>query len=236
MSYLGELALFGLTSLVLSACGSEGAPNASQVSLTSASETSDEALSSAAGTSATGTTQETTTTGGLLVLTSPSLEGSGECSDANLGACKVFLDENISYKESPNISPELAWKGVPMGTKSFAITLKDVTFGQPLWAIWNIPGDAVGLPAALEQDSATLTVPAGAEQSNASFVDGDGYCGPEAPCNVFQFELFALSIERFDPSYKEYAAEVDAQLNQLGATVLGRTTLAGRTNYAMMCE
>lgn len=177
-----------------------------------------------------------TTNDSSLVLTSPVLEGSATCTAEAPADCNVFSNENISYMDNANESPALEWTGVPDGTQSFAVTLRDSTYGQPLWAVWNIPADATGLPANLPKDSALLTTPTGAEQSNASFADGDGYFGPQAPCNVFTFELFALSIATFEPEFKEFAAEVDAQLNELGAVVLGRAKLAGRTKYNSTCE
>lgn len=209
------------------------ASDSSAANTSSTSTTQDSAVETA---TATETTSDVTTSGETLVLSSPSLDGAPDCSTANPAACDTFLNENISYMGNANISPQLDWSGVPAGTQSFAVTLRDVTFGQPLWAIWNIPATESGLPADLAKDTAILTTPAGAEQSSATFADGDGYFGPEAGCNVFQFDLFALSLPTFEPAYKEYAAEVDAQLNQLGDAILGRASLAGRTKYDMMCE
>src|SRR5690606_39944714 len=104
----------------------------------------------------------------------PVMASSRECSPATPESCGVFPKENTSYQGNANISPELTWDNVPPGTQSFALKLTDVTFGQPLWAIWNIPGDATSLPAGIPGDSPTPAVPAGASQTSATFVEGDG--------------------------------------------------------------
>lgn len=150
--------------------------------------------------------------------------------------CGVFPDENISYMQSPNNSPALVWTGAPPGTQSFAIGLSDVSYGQPLWAIWNIPATLSALPANIEKGTATPAVVAGSQQSNATFAEGDGYFGPESPCNVYQFVLYALGTPTFSPSQPEYVAVVLGELEALGGTILGSATLRARANYAAMCE
>jgi phosphatidylethanolamine-binding protein (PEBP) family uncharacterized protein len=137
--------------------------------------------------------------------------------------------------QSENRSPELYWTGTPAGTQSFALTLTDVSYGQPLWAIWNIPGTASMLPPNLPQDSASLQAPPGAQQSNATFADGDGYWGPDTPCNVYEFELFALATPTFTPSKAEYVALVRGDL-QSSTDVLSRATLSARSNYMLACQ
>jgi Raf kinase inhibitor-like YbhB/YbcL family protein len=138
--------------------------------------------------------------------------------------------------DSPNESPTLDWSGAPPGTASFAITLTDVSFGQPHWVIWNIPGEQSQLPANVAKDTATPAIPAGSQQASATFAPQVGYFGPQAPCNVYQFEIFALSLATFESSQPELAAVVRSELQALGDAVLGQATLNGRTNYMMMCE
>src|ERR1700675_253342 len=49
-----------------------------------------------------------------------------------------------------NVSPSLAWKNAPAGTKSFALTVYD--FDAPTgsdwwhWIVFNIPAQVTGLP------------------------------------------------------------------------------------------
>jgi Raf kinase inhibitor-like YbhB/YbcL family protein len=135
-----------------------------------------------------------------------------------------------------NVSPELDWSGAPAGTKSFALTLRDVSFGQPHWAVWNIPGEVAMLPADITKTSTSPESPAGSSQTNATFAEGDGYYGPQADCNVYEFKLYALSVETFTPAEPQYIALVEAELDALGDVILGQATLTARNDAMMMCE
>jgi phosphatidylethanolamine-binding protein (PEBP) family uncharacterized protein len=153
--------------------------------------------------------------------------------------CNVFPDANVSYMGNANVSPELHWTGAPPGTKSFALVLFDVTFGQAHWALWNIPADLTTLAADVPKDSATPATPLGSRQANANFATtgGDGYFGPHVPCNVFELQLYALSLSTFSPADSESAVLVSIELQDLGAPLLGVAKLTGRSNdYMMPCE
>jgi Raf kinase inhibitor-like YbhB/YbcL family protein len=157
----------------------------------------------------------------------------------NPSPCEVFPDENVSYMSHANESPELGWTGAPAGTQSFAIVLFDVTFGQAHWVVWNIPASVGMLAANVPKDTAMLANPAGARQANANFAteEADGYFGPHLPCNVFEFQLYALSMETFSPMDPESAVLVSIELQELGEPVLGVARLTGRSNdYMMTCE
>jgi Raf kinase inhibitor-like YbhB/YbcL family protein len=172
-----------------------------------------------------------------FALTSPAFEDVAGCSTTDPAPCDVFPNENIGYDGNPDLSPELRWAGAPTGTQSFAITLHDLTSGQPQWVIWNIPAALTELPAGLEEGTATLTTPAGAQQSSATFAPEVGYFGPQAPCNVYQFEIFALSVPEFTPADAKFAALVRTELLALSAdVVLARATLNVRTKYDATCE
>jgi Raf kinase inhibitor-like YbhB/YbcL family protein len=201
----------------------------------------------AGGTSTGGTSTGGTSTGGtagsaqggaIFTLESPAFRNVAGCSLETPDPCEVFPEENVSYMDRPNISPELRWAGAPAGTQSFALVLFDVSYGQTHWALWNIPADVTVLAANVAKDTAMPATPAGARQSNAIFATGgDGYFGPHVPCNVFQFVLYALSISTFSPMDPESAGLVGIQLQELGDPVLGSATLTGRSNdYMTTCE
>ncbi len=174
---------------------------------------------------------------GAFTLTSPAFESRAGCEVAAPAACDVFPDENVSYMERPNVSPELLWAGVPPGTKSFAMVLMDATYGQAHWALWNIPADATMLAANLPQDTMPASVP-GSQQATSNFAThgGHGYFGPHVPCNVFEFQLFALSTPTFSPMDPESAVLVAIELHELKEPVLGYATLIGRSgDYGMTC-
>jgi len=161
------------------------------------------------------------------------------CSLESPQVCDVFADENVSYLDHANVSPELHWTGVPPGTQSFALVLFDVTFGQAHWALWNIPADTSLLAADVPKDTATPPTPVGSRQANANFATagGDGYFGPHVPCNMFEFELYALSVGTFSPADPESSVLVSIELQGLGDRVLGVAKLVGRVNDATVaCE
>lgn len=171
-----------------------------------------------------------------FILTSPAFENVEGCAVETSSVCDVFPDENVSYSDNANISPELHWTGAPPGTKSFALVLKDVSFGQAHWALWNIPGDATMLAADVQQDTPNPPVPAGSQQSNANFAttSEDGYFGPHMPCNVYAFELHALSVSTFSPMRPDSSVLVSIELLDL-ESVLGVAELTGRGNMPT-CE
>jgi Raf kinase inhibitor-like YbhB/YbcL family protein len=177
--------------------------------------------------------------GATFSVTSPAFQNAAGCSVENPGSCEVFPDENVSYMGNANLSPELHWSGAPAGTQSFAVVLFDVTFGQAHWVVWNIPASVSMLASNVPRDMALLSTPAGAQQANANFATegGDGYFGPHLPCNVFEFEVYALSLDTFAPMDPESAVLVSIELQELGEPVLGVAKLTGRSNdYGMSCE
>lgn len=101
-----------------------------------------------------------------------------------------------------NPSPAITWTQVPMGTQSFALLLHDPTpvLGKNAstdvthWFIYNIPGDATGLPAGVT----ATNLPAGSQQV------GGGYRGPGPPAghgpHLYTFELWALDTKLAIPA------------------------------------
>lgn len=167
---------------------------------------------------------------GPLTLSSPVLTNVPECSVDNPSVCTVFPPEHTSYQGNANVSPELTWANPPTGTQSFALEFKDLTHGQPMWALWNIPGDLRALPAGIANDTTTPPSPAGAVQSSAIFAPGPGYFGPQVACNVYRFTLHALAIAQFNPTQPDFVALVGDDLAKLGTDLLASTTLTAR-NY-----
>ena len=146
---------------------------------------------------------------GEFELTSPVLDSGADCSPDVRDNCAVFPLENTGMGD--NESPELNWTPGPEGTQSYAIILHDLVFMQqpdvPFahWAIWNIPATTTSLPAMLER-SALPSMPAGAQQVSLS--NDNGYAGPGACNNVYEFILFALGTAEFTPSNEDSQAAV----------------------------
>ena len=72
-----------------------------------------------------------------LKLTSPAFKHHERIPDRHTG-------------DGEDVSPELAWTGVPEGTKAFAVVVHDpdapLVDGFTHWVAYGIPGDATGLP------------------------------------------------------------------------------------------
>lgn len=129
--------------------------------------------------------------------------------------------------EGENISPPLSWRGVPEGTKSFALTCEDPdapggTFHH--WAIWNISGARMGLAEAFK--------PAAADHAIAEAINGFGKRGYRGPCppkghgvHHYHFRLFALDVEHLPVEGK--AARCDAVADAARAHALAAAQLTG---------
>jgi hypothetical protein len=129
-------------------------------------------------------------------------------------------------------SPDLTWTFAPEGTKSFVVLLQDLSNGTAHWILWNIPATVTKLAANVDQTTATPATPAGSQQcgKGTDTATDNGYYGPGAPCNVYELVVYALGIEKFSPTDATDPEKVRTQLNALGAGILGKATIRGRTN------
>jgi len=106
--------------------------------------------------------------------------------------------------EGEDVSPPLAWSGVPEGTKELALICDDPDAPTPQpwvhWVIYKIPADCRGLPEGVAQ-TLHLEEPAGALQGANSWPNGEnlGYRGPMPPpghgVHRYFFRLCALGAE-----------------------------------------
>ena len=66
-----------------------------------------------------------------------------------------FMPRDYS-PDGRNLSPPLSWRGLPIGTRQLAVISQDYGAGRPPpwvhWIIYNIPGDAQGLPEGIPFD------------------------------------------------------------------------------------
>ena len=120
---------------------------------------------------------------------------------ATLTEAQVFNGYGCS---GGNISPALAWRNAPEGTKSFALTVYDpdapTGSGWWHWVVYNIPAKVNSLPeGAGSGDFAGL--PTGAAQGRTDFgsIGFGGACPPvgDKP-HRYIFTVHALSVERID--------------------------------------
>ena len=101
-----------------------------------------------------------------------------------------------------NVSPAIAWKNAPSGTKSFALTMFDpdapTGSGWWHWVVLNIPANASSIPTGA---SRTPKMPAGALEMRTDF-GTTGYGGPCPPAgdkpHRYVLTLHALDVDRLD--------------------------------------
>lgn len=100
-----------------------------------------------------------------------------------------------SYAGGQDVSPPLAWAGLPAGTAELALIMEDAdVFAAVHWLIYKIPASSAGLPEGIPAVDAPSN-PAGAIQG-ANLSGGPGYYGPEPPpgdpAHHYYFRLYAL--------------------------------------------
>ena len=99
--------------------------------------------------------------------------------------------------EGKNISPPLAWRGVPAGAKSLVLIVDDPDAPDPAapkmtwvhWVLYNLPVDSAGLAEAVQSLPAGTLV--GLNDSQRT-----GYGGPCPPIGRHRYfhKLFALDV------------------------------------------
>ena len=172
-----------------------------------------------------------------FTLTSPDVEsrpGCGPGGDAT--ACAFFATDNT--RMGADVSPAFAWKRAPKGTRSYAIALHDLSNlrdGDPFthWAMWNIPGSQASLSARLPPGTEP-GVPSVATRQ-ASFRSDQAFTGSGACGNVYEFVLYALGVDTFEPKKPDSADAVEAEL-AAAKSVLGTASLRARCNPAGPCK
>jgi len=127
--------------------------------------------------------------------------------------------------DGPDVSPDLAWSGIPDGTRSLALICDDPDAPVGTWVHWvlfNLPAAATGLPEGVASD-ATL-------QNGASHGTNDfrrlGYGGPCPPGGTHRyfFKLYAL-----DTPLRLESGATKAQLESaMAGHILGEAQLMGK--------
>ena len=95
--------------------------------------------------------------------------------------------------DGSDVSPPLAWNGVPAGTKTFALISDDPDAPSGMWVhwvMWNIPASATSLG---ENFSKEPTLRDGTRQGMSDFRK-PGYGGPCPPSGTHRyfFKIYAL--------------------------------------------
>ncbi len=119
-----------------------------------------------------------------------------------------------------NVSPQLAWRDVPAGTKSFAVTVYDpdapTGSGWWHWVVFNLPSDLRELKKGAGSVDGKL-LPEGSVQGMTDFGQAayGGACPPvgDRP-HRYIFTVYALDVDRLDLGAEVSPALVGYQLNQ----------------------
>lgn len=106
--------------------------------------------------------------------------------------------------DSENMSPPLAWTGVPPGTKELVLICDDPDADTGVfthWVVYGLPAESSSLPEGLPDDAIIETDDVSLVQGLNEF-DEVGWTGPAAdeergPHRLF-FRLFALDTELLD--------------------------------------
>lgn len=133
-----------------------------------------------------------------------------------------------------NISPQIAWKNAPAGTRSFAVTAYDpdapTGSGWWHWTVVNIAQQVTGL-AAGAGDKNNAKLPAGAIQGRNDF----GYAGFGGACppagdkpHRYRFTVWALDTPTLPIDGEASGALVGFMLHSHAIASAQLTALAGR--------
>lgn len=132
---------------------------------------------------------------GTMKITSTSFEHEG------------MIDRKYTC-DGADTSPQLAWSGVPEGTKSFALacTDPDAPMGTFVhWMIYDIPASVTGIPEG-------GPIPEGAKLVKNDFGKKE-YGGPCPPGGThrYYFTVYALDTDAIRPANKtDFFAQVEA--------------------------
>jgi Raf kinase inhibitor-like YbhB/YbcL family protein len=97
--------------------------------------------------------------------------------------------------EGADLSPELNWKGAPVGTQSFMLIVDDPDAPGGTWThwiAWNIPGQATVLPQGVPK---VETLDNGTRQGRNDFgrLGYGGPCPPPSKAHHYYFKLIAMN-------------------------------------------
>jgi len=131
-------------------------------------------------------------------------------------------------KDGGNISPPLAWSGIPDGAKSLALIVDDPDAPSAVfvhWLVYCIPPTSTELD---EDLPATSRPPHGILQGRNSFGDL-GYGGPQPPQGTHRyfFHLYALDI---DPQLEAGASREELD-QKIQGHILEEAQLMGRYQH-----
>ena len=134
--------------------------------------------------------------------------------------------------EGADVSPPLAWTGVPDGTKELVLICDDpdAPIAEPWvhWVIYKIPANTTGLPEGVPRKP-RLKEPAGAMQGKNSWPPAEaiGYRGPMPPVghgvHHYYFKLYAIEAHLVS----EPGMDKKAIMEEIGDHIIAEGVLMG---------
>lgn len=126
-----------------------------------------------------------------------------------------------------NVSVPLSWKNVPVGVKSFALSVVDLHPVAQNWVHWlviNIPANI----ASIDEGASRKKMSQGSVELQNSFGD-IGYGGPQPPKGTgdhpYAFTIYALNVEKLGLGVN---TSLPAFKKALEGKILGSATLTGK--------
>ena len=138
-----------------------------------------------------------------FLVTSPTVESGG------------VLDAKHTC-DGESVTPELNWTGVPAGTKSFALNLWHNAHDQlkTYWVLYNIPGDAEGIPEKVEN--------IGTLGYNDKGIGYDPMCSKGSGVKEYNITVYALFGE---PTFTDSKVTREVLLKAIEDITLAEDTL-----------
>lgn len=173
----------------------------------------------------------------LVLLSGPALAGDFRLTSPDLKAGTPIADKHVLNGfgcTGRNLSPALAWSGIPEGTRSLALTVYDpdapTGSGWWHWVVYDLPPTTAGLAAGAGEASGK-GLPQGARQGRTDF-GAPGYGGPCPPqgdkAHRYVFTLHALRVDRLPVEAGASAAMVGFVLNANRLAKASLTATYGR--------
>jgi Raf kinase inhibitor-like YbhB/YbcL family protein len=149
-----------------------------------------------------------------LIFTAPALAGM-QLSSADLKSGVPIAPAHIYPRcGGQNVSPQLSWSGAPAGTKSFVLTMIDVSVKPAHWSHWvvvDLPPNTVSLARGIK------ALPGKARAIPSNFGDPyyDGPCPPDGSgVHEYQITVWALGTPSIDIAPDTPATELEQILSR----------------------
>jgi len=151
----------------------------------------------------------------VLLLTAPAMAAMTLTSSDIESGAEIPRAQIYPRCGGENISPQLSWSGAPAATKSFVLTMIDISVKPSQWSHWIV----VDLPInATSLARGTKTFPGNAKAIPSNFGDPyyDGPCPPNGTgVHEYRLTVWALPIAAISFAADTAAVDLNAKLSKL---------------------